>query len=275
MAADVTLTAIAKQKLDDYLSEEPADTRVRILVEDDGRFGLSLDTAAPDDHGFEVEGLKFVIEGQSAEVLSGLKIDYLDQGAASGFALTGGKPPAPKVLLRTEGTPNPDAMKFVLAFSRGKKSRTWTRDSEDKPATIEELFATPGVESVFELDNFVTVTRVAGTEWEPLIAAVKPIVSKLERPALSEEEGPASDAFEDQLEFFIRSEVAPFLQADGGDIELVGYEEKKVKVRLNGACGSCPSSIATLQFGVERRLKEKFPEQVLGLELVNPMGAAH
>jgi NFU1 iron-sulfur cluster scaffold homolog, mitochondrial len=273
--ADVTLTPVAKQKLDEYLREEPADTRVRLLVEEDGRFGLSLDTQAADDFSFEVQGLSFVIEQQHEAVLEGLRVDYLDQGAASGFALTGGRPPAPRVLLRTEPTPNPDAMKFVLAFSRGKTSKTWTRDSEDKPAVIGELFGLEGVESVFELDNFVTINRVSGTEWDELIAAAKPIVSKLERPAAEEVEGPASDAFEDQLHFFIRSEVAPFLQADGGDIELVGYEEGTVKVRLNGACGSCPSSIATLQFGVERRLKEKFPEQVKGLELMNPMGSAH
>src|SRR5271170_3652365 len=76
-----------------------------------------------------------------------------------------------------------------------------------------------------------------------------------------------------RLENFIDSDVRPFLQQDGGDIELKGVEDGIVKVNLHRACGTCPSSIMTLQFGVERRLKEVFPTEVRGLELVNGMAA--
>lgn len=56
-------------------------------------------------------------------------------------------------------------------------------------------------------------------------------------------------------------EVRPSLQADGGDIELVSVEEDgTVKVRLTGACGSCPMSIMTLKQGVETYLKKMIPE---------------
>jgi len=54
--------------------------------------------------------------------------------------------------------------------------------------------------------------------------------------------------------------IRPALQADGGDIELVGVDDGIVKVRLKGACGTCPSSLATLKYGVEERLKEEIPE---------------
>lgn len=54
--------------------------------------------------------------------------------------------------------------------------------------------------------------------------------------------------------------VRPMLQRDGGDIELVGVEESgTVKVRLRGACGSCPMSTMTLKMGVEKFLKENVP----------------
>ena len=53
--------------------------------------------------------------------------------------------------------------------------------------------------------------------------------------------------------------IRPALQADGGDIELVEVIDNVVKVRLQGACGTCPSSIYTLKMGVERILKEKIP----------------
>lgn len=54
--------------------------------------------------------------------------------------------------------------------------------------------------------------------------------------------------------------IRPALQADGGDIELVDVDGGVVKVRLKGACGSCPSALMTLKYGVEERLKEVIPE---------------
>lgn len=56
-------------------------------------------------------------------------------------------------------------------------------------------------------------------------------------------------------------QVRPTLQRDGGDIELVSVEENGVvKVRLKGACGSCPMSTMTLKNGVEKYLKQHIPE---------------
>ena len=269
--ANVTLTAIAKEKLDEYLKEEPDETVVRLLVEDDGKFGLSLDSATSDDSSFEVDGIAFVVESAFAEVIEGLKVDYLVQGASSGFSLTGGKRPKKnRVLLRTEPTPNPDAMKFVLAFQRMDESKTWTAESEDKPQHVTDLLAIAGVVQVFELADFVTVTREAQTPWDTILPPAKEIVEGIERPTSTAGTGGgfAEGSFEQRLYGFIRSDVAPFLQADGGDIELVGYTEGTVQVRLQGACGTCPSSIATLRGGVERRLKEEFPEEVQQLELV-------
>jgi len=55
--------------------------------------------------------------------------------------------------------------------------------------------------------------------------------------------------------------IRGYLQADGGDVELVEVgEDGTVKVRLTGACKGCPMSQMTLQMGVERSLKEKIPE---------------
>jgi len=54
--------------------------------------------------------------------------------------------------------------------------------------------------------------------------------------------------------------VRPNLQADGGDVELVDVTaDGIVKVRLKGACGSCPMSTVTLKMGIERVIKEKIP----------------
>ncbi len=55
--------------------------------------------------------------------------------------------------------------------------------------------------------------------------------------------------------------IRPHLQADGGDVELVGVDgEGVVSVRLAGACRGCPGAIMTLKMGIERVLKEQVPE---------------
>jgi len=58
----------------------------------------------------------------------------------------------------------------------------------------------------------------------------------------------------------ILEKIRPNLQADGGDIELVAVEDNVVKVRLTGACGSCPMSQMTLKNGVEAMLRHHIPE---------------
>ena len=52
-------------------------------------------------------------------------------------------------------------------------------------------------------------------------------------------------------------DVRPALQADGGDIELVEIKDDlTIVVKLLGACGTCPTSVMTLKFGVEQYLKQ-------------------
>jgi Fe-S cluster biogenesis protein NfuA len=55
--------------------------------------------------------------------------------------------------------------------------------------------------------------------------------------------------------------IRPAVQADGGDIELVDVDDAGVvQVRFHGACHGCPSSMLTLQHGIERNLRERVPE---------------
>jgi Fe-S cluster biogenesis protein NfuA len=56
------------------------------------------------------------------------------------------------------------------------------------------------------------------------------------------------------------NKIRPYLTADGGNVELVDVTGDTVKLRLTGACGSCPMSTMTLKHLVERTLKEEVPE---------------
>jgi Fe-S cluster biogenesis protein NfuA len=58
----------------------------------------------------------------------------------------------------------------------------------------------------------------------------------------------------------VLDEMRPYLMSDGGNVEVVELDGPVVKLRLQGACGSCPSSTMTLRMGIERRLREMIPE---------------
>lgn len=68
-----------------------------------------------------------------------------------------------------------------------------------------------------------------------------------------------ASSFEAQLKQVL-DKVRPFLQMDGGDIELVAIEDKNALVRLTGACHGCPSAAYTLKMGVEQAIRRDIPE---------------
>ncbi|AJS57410.1 MULTISPECIES: NifU family protein [unclassified Paenibacillus] len=68
-------------------------------------------------------------------------------------------------------------------------------------------------------------------------------------------ENAQSTMYDEVLE--VLDKLRPFLQRDGGDVELVDVEDGIIKLRLMGACGSCPSSTITLKAGIERALLEE------------------
>ncbi len=57
----------------------------------------------------------------------------------------------------------------------------------------------------------------------------------------------------------VLDEIRPALQADGGDVEFIDFNDGIVHVRMTGACGNCPMSTITLKQGIESRLKARIP----------------
>ncbi len=68
------------------------------------------------------------------------------------------------------------------------------------------------------------------------------------------------------MEAKIRSklqELRAFLQADGGDMEVVSITGTDVKLKLQGACGCCPHATMTIKHGIERTLRETVDEKII------------
>jgi len=57
-------------------------------------------------------------------------------------------------------------------------------------------------------------------------------------------------------------QIRPMLQADGGDVRFISFDEKtgKLKIELMGACSHCPMSHITLTQGIEEAIKKEVPE---------------
>lgn len=72
-------------------------------------------------------------------------------------------------------------------------------------------------------------------------------------------ETPEEAAMREKIEAVL-SQIRPYVNADGGDIELVEVIGRSAKIRMVGSCAGCPSSLMTLQLGIERMLREEIPE---------------
>ncbi|EFJ20781.1 hypothetical protein SELMODRAFT_108525 [Selaginella moellendorffii] len=90
------------------------------------------------------------------------------------------------------------------------------------------------------------------------------------RAAVATQETAATDdglALTEENVEMVLDEVRPYLMSDGGNVALEEIDGLVVKLKLQGACGSCPSSLMTMKMGIEARLKEKIPE-IIGVEQV-------
>lgn len=68
------------------------------------------------------------------------------------------------------------------------------------------------------------------------------------------------DHIESKIKLLIKTIISPFLQRDGGDIELVSYKTDTVKVRFLGKCQGCPYAEQTLKNHVEKNLIHYLPQ---------------
>ncbi|KAI5599102.1 hypothetical protein POPTR_002G192200v4 [Populus trichocarpa] len=67
----------------------------------------------------------------------------------------------------------------------------------------------------------------------------------------------------------VLEEVRPYLIADGGNVDVVSVEDGVISLKLQGACGDCPSSTTTMKMGIERVLKEKFGDAIKDIRQVS------
>jgi Fe-S cluster biogenesis protein NfuA len=172
-------------------------------------------------------------------------------------------------------TPNPNAYKFILderVLPSGVRQFNGPDDDASNPLAA-NLFRLDGVESLFFCENFVTVTLKDGADWR----ALKPAASEVfaaHQPTVAAPAKAAGGAFVDRIltagdgdlltkiTEVLDDRVRPALAGDGGGLEVLALDGKTLSIRYQGACGTCPSSIAGTLSAIENMLQSEVDEEI-------------
>lgn len=176
-----------------------------------------------------------------------------------------------------ESNPNPNSLKFVvneMLVPEGISFDFPTIESTTDAPLAQELFKYPFVERVFYMSNFITVTKKEDVEWVEIQNTIKEHIKKFlesgkfiievrdETPVSAEEETETVKKIKTILEEYIR----PAVEQDGGAITFHSFKEGIVKVKLQGSCSGCPSSMVTLKAGIENLFQRMMPGEVNSVE---------
>ncbi|KAK6169063.1 hypothetical protein SNE40_020186 [Patella caerulea] len=187
---------------------------------------------------------------------------------------------ARSMFVQTFETPNPNSLKYVPGV---KVLESGTIDFPNPQSAAcsplaRQLFRIEGVKGVFFGTEFITITKVDDdVEWGVINPEIFGVIMDFFAsgvPVLTDEQ-PAGDTAihpdDDETVLMIKelldTRIRPTVQEDGGDIVYMGFEDGIVKLKMQGSCTSCPSSVVTLKSGVQNMLQFYIPE-VLSVEQV-------
>ena len=158
-------------------------------------------------------------------------------------------------------TPNPHALKFIL---NERLLKVETRQYPDKQSAQSDPFASgifniEGVVSVFYMDKFVTIEKSPNSNWGQIQRPFIDFLKTFDQSLIPEENKIDKNIDDSELIKLVNNlldqKVRPALAGDGGGLEVIGVDGYTVKIRYQGACGSCPSSISGTLMAIEGLLK--------------------
>lgn len=178
--------------------------------------------------------------------------------------------------IMTQQTPNPFAMKFIVSKdvkTSGKVTYTDLQECAHVPLAA-ELLGFPNITQVHFFENVITVTQNGASEWTYLEETVEGAMKKLlpDHDAGFVESTSPAQAKRDVTDFspemreidaILERTVRPHLQADGGDMELIGYADNVLSIRYEGACGGCPSAMMGTLQSIQGVLQNEYDERIV------------
>ncbi|XP_029999010.1 NFU1 iron-sulfur cluster scaffold homolog, mitochondrial [Sphaeramia orbicularis] len=182
--------------------------------------------------------------------------------------------PGRTMFVQTQDTPNPNSLKFIpgrIVLESGTMNFAGPRDAFCSPLA-RQLFRIDGVKSVFLGPDFITITKSDDNmEWKVIkpdvFAAIMdfftsglPVVNEDSKPSADTAPSDDDDEVVAMIKELLDTRIRPTVQEDGGDVVYRGFEDGIVKLKLQGSCTSCPSSIVTLKNGIQNMLQFYVPE---------------
>ena len=191
------------------------------------------------------------------------------------------------VVVATEPTPNPAALKFNLnskAIAQGSRSFNNEFEAEGDPFA-ETMFSFGVVSALLIQDRFVSVTLDSAEEWELLI---DPVIQTIEESLVyydnAEKDGEKKatildevnleefDTFSDPIkaeviDAYMDENIRPLLAADGGNVLVEDFQDNTLRIRYQGACGSCSKAESGTLVAIQSILQKNLsPELTVLIE---------
>ena len=180
-----------------------------------------------------------------------------------------------------EETPNPNAVKFILKepVTHGTTHSFHSAAEAAGDPLAAPLFAVGDVSSVFYMDKMITVEKSDEADWDDLLPRLAVPIRAAEgvatnggasaqpQPAAQGVGGALGALMSDdpqlaRINEILDEKVRPYLASDGGWLEVLSLEDKKLTIRYQGACGSCPSSLSGTLMGIEGLIRQEIDPDI-------------
>lgn len=175
-------------------------------------------------------------------------------------------------------TPNPNAVKFILKepVSHGTSHSFKDAAAASSDPLASSVFAAGDVVSVFYMDKMITVEKTDDAEWDEILPALAVPIRAAEavastngsgNGAASAVGGAIAAAVSDdpkiaEINALLDDRIRPYLAGDGGWLEVVGLEDSTLRIRYEGACGSCPSSLTGTLMAIENMIRDEIDPDI-------------
>ncbi|MFP8488299.1 NifU family protein [Gracilimonas sp. Q87] len=170
-----------------------------------------------------------------------------------------------------ERTPNPDAMRFVLAepLTNGTTRSFENANEAEGDELASALFSVDHVINIYYVDKYITVTQDGNAVWSELLRKLAPPIREAKPVTveeddtdvhLSKEVQGSDDPRLQEITKMLDEQVRPYLLADGGGLKVLGLENNRLKVHYQGACGTCPTATTGTLYAIESMVRRIDPE---------------
>jgi len=173
-------------------------------------------------------------------------------------------------------TPNPNAVKFILKepVSHGTSHSFKSIADGQSDELAKSIFDVGEVVSVFYMDKMITVEKTDEAEWDEILPAIAVPIRAAETAARTNGNGAAAvggaiaaavgenDPKLREIEALLDERIRPYLAGDGGWLEIIELADQTLRIRYEGACGSCPSSLTGTLMAIENMIREEIDPEI-------------